>query len=43
MSLPNTAMAQQLFSACQAHGGAKWDHSALVKALEDMAGHEIGS
>ena len=43
MSLPNTAATQQLFSACQAHGGAKWDHSALVKALENMAGHEIGS
>ena len=43
MSLPNTATAQQLFSACQAHGGAKWDHSALVKALEDMADDEMGS
>jgi 2-hydroxy-3-oxopropionate reductase len=43
MSLPNTASTQQLFNACQAHGGAKWDHSALVKALEQMANHEIGS
>ena len=43
MSLPNTATTQQLFSACQAHGGAKWDHSALVKALEDMANHEVGN
>jgi 2-hydroxy-3-oxopropionate reductase len=42
MSLPNTAITQQLFSACQAQGGAKWDHSALVKALETLAGHSIG-
>jgi 2-hydroxy-3-oxopropionate reductase len=42
MSLPHTASVQQLFNACQAHGGAKWDHSALVKALEDMAAHEVG-
>lgn len=37
MSLPNTAMAQQLFSACVARGGADWDHSAMVKAIEMMA------
>jgi 2-hydroxy-3-oxopropionate reductase len=43
MSLPNTATAQELFSACQAQGGAKWDHSALVRALEILAKHEIGS
>ena len=24
-----------------ANGGAKWDHSALVKALERMANHEV--
>src|SRR5580765_572990 len=41
MSLPNTATAQELFNACVAHGGAKWDHSALVRALEIMANHEI--
>jgi 2-hydroxy-3-oxopropionate reductase len=41
LSLPSTAMAQQLFSACAAHGGRAWDHSALVRALELMAGHEI--
>jgi 2-hydroxy-3-oxopropionate reductase len=43
MSLPNTATAQELFNVCQAHGGAAWDHSALVRALETMAGHEIGA
>jgi 2-hydroxy-3-oxopropionate reductase len=41
MSLPNTATAQELFNACVAHGGAKWDHSALVRALEKMANHEV--
>jgi 2-hydroxy-3-oxopropionate reductase len=41
VSLPNTATAQELFNACVAHGGAKWDHSALVRALEIMANHEI--
>jgi len=41
MSLPNTATAQELFNACQAHGGAKWDHSAMVKALETLANHTV--
>lgn len=41
MSLPNTATAQQLFSACAANGGAKWDHSALVRALELLAHHQV--
>jgi len=41
MSLPNTAMAQELFNACVAAGGAKWDHSAMVRALEKMANHEV--
>jgi len=42
LSLPNTATAQELFNACAAHGGAMWDHSAMVRALEVMARHEIG-
>jgi 2-hydroxy-3-oxopropionate reductase len=42
VSLPNTATTQELFNACAAHGGAKWDHSALVRALEIMADYEIG-
>src|SRR6266704_3549289 len=42
LSLPNTAAAQQLFSSCVAHGGKAWDHSAMVRALEMMASHEIG-
>lgn len=43
LSLPSTAVAQQLFSACTAHGGKGWDHSAMVRALELMAGHEIAA
>jgi len=42
VSLPNTATAQELFNACVAHGGESWDHSAMVRALEMMANHEIG-
>ncbi len=41
--LPGTAIAQQLFSACVAHGGEAWDHSAMVRALEKLAGFEIGA
>lgn len=41
MSLPNTATAQELFNACAANGGARWDHSAMVRALEKLAGHEV--
>ena len=43
VSLPNTAMAQELFNACAAHGGKGWDHSAMVRALEALANFEIGS
>ena len=42
VSLPNTAGALQLFNACVAHGGASWDHSAMVRALEKLANFEIG-
>ena len=42
VSLPNTATAQELFNACAADGGAKWDHSAMVKALEKLANHTVG-
>jgi 2-hydroxy-3-oxopropionate reductase len=41
ISLPNTATAQELFNSCVAHGGAAWDHSAMVRALEMMANHEV--
>jgi 2-hydroxy-3-oxopropionate reductase len=42
LALPATAQAQQLFSACVAHGGAAWDHSGLVRALERLSNFEIG-
>jgi 2-hydroxy-3-oxopropionate reductase len=42
VALPNTATCQELFTACVAHGGAAWDHSAMVRALETLAGFEIG-
>jgi len=41
LSLPNTATCQELFNACTSHGGAGWDHSGLVRALELMANHEV--
>jgi 2-hydroxy-3-oxopropionate reductase len=41
LSLPNTATAQELFNACAAHGGSAWDHSAMVRALELLADHEV--
>ena len=41
VSLPNTATAAELFNACVANGGAAWDHSAMVRALELLAAHEI--
>ncbi len=37
LALPGTANAQQLFNAVKAMGGARWDHSAMVKALEALA------
>ena len=43
VSLPATATAQQLFNACAAHGGKAWDYSAMVKALELTAGHQIAA
>ena len=42
VALPQTANAAQLMQACAANGMADLDHSALVKALEAMAGHEVG-
>ncbi len=41
LALPGTALAQQLFNACRARGGARWDHSAMVKALELLAGKAV--
>jgi 2-hydroxy-3-oxopropionate reductase len=41
VALPGTALSQQLFNACRAQGGARWDHSAMVKALELLAGKAV--
>ena len=41
VALPQTASAAQLMQACAAHGFADLDHSALVRALELMADHEV--
>jgi 2-hydroxy-3-oxopropionate reductase len=43
VALPQTAMAAQLMQACTALGLAQADHSALVRALESLARHELGS
>ncbi|QIE55658.1 2-hydroxy-3-oxopropionate reductase [Pikeienuella piscinae] len=41
MGLPNTATTQELFNVCAAHGHVGKDHSALILALEEMAGFSI--
>jgi 2-hydroxy-3-oxopropionate reductase len=41
LSLPNTAIAQQMFSSCAAHGGAELDHSALILAIEALGDFSI--
>jgi 2-hydroxy-3-oxopropionate reductase len=41
VALPQTAGAAQLMQACAANGLAEMDHSALVRALELMAKHEV--
>jgi 2-hydroxy-3-oxopropionate reductase len=43
VSLPNTATCQELFNACASHGGGGWDHSAMLRALELLANHEIAA
>ncbi|WHZ11521.1 MAG: 2-hydroxy-3-oxopropionate reductase [Burkholderiaceae bacterium] len=42
LALPATGTAQQLFSGCVANGGAAWDHSGMVRALEKLSNFEIG-
>jgi len=41
VALPQTAGAAQLMQACAANGMGELDHSALVRALELMAKHEV--
>ncbi|MDI1275445.1 2-hydroxy-3-oxopropionate reductase [Polaromonas sp.] len=41
VALPQTASAAQLMQVCSANGMQDLDHSALVRALELMANHEV--
>jgi 2-hydroxy-3-oxopropionate reductase len=41
VALPQTANAAQLMQSCVALGHGQADHSALVRALENMAQHEV--
>ncbi|MGC2707435.1 MAG: NAD-binding protein [Candidatus Acidiferrales bacterium] len=41
LSLPNTAIAQQMLASCAAHGGAELDHSALILAIEGLGACSI--
>jgi 2-hydroxy-3-oxopropionate reductase len=43
VSLPNTAVVQELMNSCAAHGMAQLDHSALCQAIERMSNHRIAS
>ena len=43
VALPQTAGAAQLMQVCAANGMADLDHSALVRALELMASHEVAA
>ena len=43
LALPNTAGTAQLMQAAAAQGWDQLDHSALVRALEVMGNHEVGS
>ncbi len=41
MSIPSTALAQEMFNAVAAHDGFDLDHSAMVLALEQLANHTV--
>ncbi len=41
LSLPATAIAQELYNCVSAHDGADLDHSALVLALEQLANFQV--
>ena len=43
VSLPNTAMAQELMNCCAANGMSGLDHSALCRAIEIMSKHQIAA
>ena len=39
--LPVTALVDQMFGALVAKGRGGWDHSALLRIIEDLSQHEI--
>lgn len=41
VALPGAALFQQLLSSCIAQGGSEWDHSAVIKVIEQLANHSI--
>ena len=41
MSIPATALAQEMFNAVAARDGLDLDHSAMVLALEELANHKV--
>jgi 2-hydroxy-3-oxopropionate reductase len=43
VSLPGTAMVDQMFASIRQHGGAGYDHSGVLTHLEQLADHTIGS
>jgi 2-hydroxy-3-oxopropionate reductase len=43
MSLPHTALCQEMFNAALAAGDGELDDSAILKVLEGLANHELGS
>jgi 2-hydroxy-3-oxopropionate reductase len=43
LSLPNTALTQELMNACAANGMSELDHSALCRAIELMSNQEIAA
>jgi len=42
VSLPSTAVAQELFNSIFADGDSDLDHSAMIKAIEKLANHKVG-
>ena len=43
VAVPMTSICRDLMNACAAQGGAGWDHSALVRAYEQLADHELST
>jgi 2-hydroxy-3-oxopropionate reductase len=42
VSLPVTALVDQMFGELKARGRGEWDHSALLTLIEDRAWHRVG-